>query len=544
MPRSLPPHPDLTQLKNRAKTLLKAHKNGDADVCRVLRTLPRFVEAADQETLAADVALHEVQHALALDYGFRSWAALKRHVLSLSSAAVDGVDGGVRPQRERDHGARPTGNCAIRGVVVAADSGAPIPHATVYLFYLGTHTPLFIEVAGDGSFCFDEIPAGTYSLRTTHTRGFQDAVYNPEDALGRFPQFSLADAERREGLVLEAEPACSITGKVLDENGTPLRDPRGFRVLAWEGGSDGAAKWHTAAQSTVDAADGSYFLDGLGGRPVHVMAIDWQAWGKDYTYPPRYYPGTFSRNEATLVTFDQERQLCDIDIPLRRQGGFVLAGTVTEESTGEPVQDAFIAVHREDMLFDFVTAYTDEHGRYRAEGLAPGAFIAHVDAVHHGLVRTREPVRILAEDARLDFKVTRGVTIAGRFVDERGDDWRIARSHGHVRIQDSPQPGSSFSLTNFRNRHRPADARGESGGEFVAGRGDYGSGDMIFPTPATFILQGLLPGNTIIGFEPKREGQVVKQILHRGQDIRETGLRTQAGETIDDIIVVVGAKSS
>ena len=58
--RSLPEHPSLEALKKQAKALLKSRRQQDPD---------------------ARVGLQDCQHALAQDYGFKSWAALKEHVL-------------------------------------------------------------------------------------------------------------------------------------------------------------------------------------------------------------------------------------------------------------------------------------------------------------------------------------------------------------------------------------------------------------------------------------------------------------------------------
>lgn len=80
MNHSLPPNPDLTQLKHQAKDLHKAHKRGKARVCTTLRRLRRFAETPDDKILAANVSLHEAQFALALEYGFSSWNALKQRV--------------------------------------------------------------------------------------------------------------------------------------------------------------------------------------------------------------------------------------------------------------------------------------------------------------------------------------------------------------------------------------------------------------------------------------------------------------------------------
>jgi len=101
MTLSLPSDPSLRQLKVLAKDLLKAHQRGDAPCCPVLRKLPRFAGADDTAIFTAAVSLADVQFAIALDYGFESWAKLKEHVGAADRAALpDGRPGHV-PARSR-----------------------------------------------------------------------------------------------------------------------------------------------------------------------------------------------------------------------------------------------------------------------------------------------------------------------------------------------------------------------------------------------------------------------------------------------------------
>jgi len=436
-------------------------------------------------------------------------------------------------------GSRPQGNCSISGKVVSAETGGPIDHATVYLFYMGTHAPIFISVASDGSFVFKNIPTGPFSLRTIRTAGFQDTTYNLGNKPGQVSQFSLKDGEQRSGIVFELKPACHISGRISDENGKLPANIGSLTILGWTKKKDGSGYENT--RGSLNRGNGSYSIDGLGNDPVYVMAVDWEGAKQGDAYPPIYYPSTFSRNKAKPITFDKQCDVKNIDIQVRRTGGIVLEGTITAE-TGRPVDQAFVVIHHRDMLFDFATAYTDQKGHYQIDGLGEGEFLVHVDAVHRGFVRTRTPIDIDStnQKSQLDFTLKRGVTISGKFVDADGSDWQIAESYGHANMKDRRGPTSSFSLTDFRNKYRPKDARDGSGGSFYSGEGDYNGGDMIFPTKSTFILQGMMPGQTLITFSPKKEGQIIKEILYNGQNIMETGIETKSGEEIKDVTIVIG----
>ncbi|MEN6355698.1 MAG: DUF1835 domain-containing protein [Armatimonadota bacterium] len=81
MTKSLPARPSLENLKKQAKTLLKSHDSGDPGVCTILRHLNCFSSLSDQEILSAKLSLTLAQYALAMDYGFASWNALKDAVI-------------------------------------------------------------------------------------------------------------------------------------------------------------------------------------------------------------------------------------------------------------------------------------------------------------------------------------------------------------------------------------------------------------------------------------------------------------------------------
>jgi hypothetical protein len=79
--RALPENPSLEHLKYQAKDLLKGHTAHDAAVAQRIREFhPRWVNAADAGIFSAHLKLSDAQLAIAREYGFASWARLKRRI--------------------------------------------------------------------------------------------------------------------------------------------------------------------------------------------------------------------------------------------------------------------------------------------------------------------------------------------------------------------------------------------------------------------------------------------------------------------------------
>jgi hypothetical protein len=81
MPKSLPSRPNLEQLRNQAKDLLKAHQDGDPQAVERFRgSHPRWSNASESEIRAARLSLSDAQLVIAREYGFSRWVKLKEQV--------------------------------------------------------------------------------------------------------------------------------------------------------------------------------------------------------------------------------------------------------------------------------------------------------------------------------------------------------------------------------------------------------------------------------------------------------------------------------
>ena len=92
MPRELPAHPNLEQLKKQAKSLLHAAQAHDGDALGRFAALPAFSGKSIHEIDAADLALHDAQSVIARECGFPSWPALREEVEARALSFGEAVD--------------------------------------------------------------------------------------------------------------------------------------------------------------------------------------------------------------------------------------------------------------------------------------------------------------------------------------------------------------------------------------------------------------------------------------------------------------------
>ncbi len=430
---------------------------------------------------------------------------------------------------------RPQGDCTIAVKVVDEATGKPVPDAHVYLFYPPTSHSTGVTTDRDGSHIFKNVDTGPYSLRTGSTAGYQDAFYDPDHKGLPWTSFSLKEGEQRRDIVLKLKQACRISGKVVDENGNLPEDAAQLIVYAWFK-ADRREGYENKGMG-LNPSNGSYVIDGLSEKPAYVTVENRRAAKEGDGPPPIYYPSTFSRSEAKLISFENGRSVENVNITRRKEGGLVIAGTVRDEA-GKPVPDAFVVVHPRDMYGGLVTAYTNPQGHYQIQGLGEGEYQVHVDAIHRGLVRTRMPIRLgeTAKKTELNFTLQRGATISGKLVDENGLDWKDTGILARAIVSTGERSGFLPNV-DLRNKYQPKNSDGMARGWLYLGKGAYPDGQMIFPTESTFIVQGMMPGHTTFQFESL---QKIAKILHAGQDILDSGIDTEPGQEIKDVTIVIG----
>ena len=121
MRKELPARPNLEHIKAQAKDLLVAFQRGDdAAVSRFRDALPALRGQSDERVRGATLALHDAQSAIAREYGFESFAALKGHVARLAPTTEN-----LRELMQR-HTQTPL-PAAVEQALLAEASAAPKP---------------------------------------------------------------------------------------------------------------------------------------------------------------------------------------------------------------------------------------------------------------------------------------------------------------------------------------------------------------------------------------------------------------------------------
>src|SRR2546423_3319513 len=243
--------------------------------------------------------------------------------------------------------ANANGTFRIAGIVVSQTTGAPLARTRVSV--TDTRNPRnaqWVVTGDDGHFAFDGFAAGKYSLQGAR-RGFIPTTY---DQHGQFSTAIVTGAGvDTENLTLRLVPSATITGKILDESGEPVRNAA-VRLYR-ENHSLGISQVtpfsfaNTDDQGTYEFAPvipGIYFVSATAHPWYAIHPSSSTADGTpapsvdaslDVSYPSTYYSGTTESDSATPIPVKGGDHL-QIDLHLEPLPSIHLSFHVPENKQG------------------------------------------------------------------------------------------------------------------------------------------------------------------------------------------------------------------
>lgn len=289
------------------------------------------------------------------------------------------------------------GTSAVRGRVLAGDSGAAVRRAQVRISGpdIGTKTAL---TDAQGRYEFKELPAGRFTVSVSKS-GFVTMQYGQTRPYEPGRPIELSDAQVMDKADIAMPRGGVLAGRVVDEFGEAVADAdvtamrmqfqNGRRRLVPSGRN---ASTNDLGQFRIyGLPPGEYYVSatlrntaalmldmlGAGGAPAGAAAPAQSG------YAATYYPSTSNPGEAQRVALAVGQELPSVDIQLQPVRLARVSGTAFG-SDGKPMQGAMVmllpSVKDALMFGPGATARTDKDGNFTLNSVTPGEYSLQVQS--------------------------------------------------------------------------------------------------------------------------------------------------------------------
>jgi hypothetical protein len=410
-----------------------------------------------------------------------------------------------RPPRDPSSRTPPaTGTGAIRGFVVAAETGHPLRRARVQLRAIGGGRQFATTTGADGAFALTALPAGRYELRASKGR-YVDTGYGARRPAQPGRPFELADGQTMEDVSIALPTAGVITGRVVDDAGEPMAGVRVAplrRVYV-----DGALRTVGFGSERTTDDSGTFRLFGLmpGKYYVSATAAEENRFGGDVVeqevtgFAPTYFPGTPIETDAQPIEVTAGAELV-ADIALVPARLSTISGVVVD-ARGRLAKTGMIMARAATPGFmgPRVGGQIKPDGTFRMNGVAPGEYRLNVMA---GFDSPEFPRGDMFGPGSMDVPVTvSGADIADLRIVVT-DPIKIA---GFVTFDGAPPTGDRTVSVMTMSRGGPG---GMSGGRSGQAKEDGSFTLDVRPGPVSLVVR-------------TPSGWMVKRILYRGREIED-----------------------
>jgi len=277
--------------------------------------------------------------------------------LAISEAdTVDGVDFGL------SEGGKITGTIVTEGDSVAL-GGA---HVWAFLV-VNPHFAKHVLTDDNGDYSIEALPTGSYVV-AADANGYKAELYDDATQLSEATFVNVTEPDTEPDIDFALGAASAIQGVVTNEvDGSPIADAK---ILVY-GRPEFSFNDRRILRQTRTNDAGEYLIEIRPG--TYILAASARGFNSEF------FENASNRSEATLVEVKPDSHTTDINFDLVPRS--TITGTVTDETTGDPIAGAVVEAFKEHANIDAsVTAagfraLTDADGQYLIENVPAGRYI-------------------------------------------------------------------------------------------------------------------------------------------------------------------------
>jgi hypothetical protein len=435
----------------------------------------------------------------------------------------------ARPGRPGE--APPKGTAIIRGVVVAADTGAPLRRVQVRATAPEVRGGGVTSTGVDGRFEIKDLPAGRYIIMASKG-AFVSIQYGQRRTGEPGTPVELADGQIAEKVNFSLSRGSVIAGRIVDESGDamsgvnvrPMRYAfmAGSRRLMPTGVSDRTDD--QGAYRLYGLAPGDYYVSATSGFGAGNFAVNGAAMSNTEAdgYAPTYYPGTPNIAEAQRVTLKTGQEITSVHFMLNPTRLAKVGGRALN-SRGEPAR-AMVMLLPTDVAGEIFmgpnsNSMTGPDGSFQLANVAPGRYNINV-----------RPMGMPAGDSEFAMLP---ITVGSDDLDNVMLTTAVgAVARGVVQTDDGTAPSfRSDEVQLFAGSLEPMTMA-------------IGGGPPKINSDFSFEMTGLFDRRLFRGSIQGPIGWYLKAVYFDGEDVTDSGVEFTPGRTYDGLQVVFTQKTT
>lgn len=419
----------------------------------------------------------------------------------------------------------------IAGRVTTFATNAPIARARVILKADPTVLPFprVLLTEADGTFRFTDLPATNTFLVTVTKSGYAPRAFGEAPPAVPPSLITLAQDQVKEDVVIQLVDQVSISGRVLDEDGTPFA---GALVEAMRAMFQGDRRTLVTVSEAVTDDRGEFRLIGLPPGQYYLSAFDpaFQDVGDkegQLFYSPTFYPGVVFPDEAVRITLDPGVTSERLEFKLRIIRPSRVLGSISTPAEGGGVAKPLLAAAvqmsptRNDQfsLFTLTEPSMEPGGQYRFSNVPPGRYRiqARGETEHEGVTRfSVYSLEVKGADKRdADMVLMQGAVVSGVVTWETSSG-RVPLTRSGIIVRMPLEDGNEF-------------------GDSVSG---YVQADD------TWKINGIMAGRHYFRVDGLPDGWHMKRVEYQGADITDVPRTFSYDQVAPDFRIVLSDRTT